>query len=509
MENWSAITKELLKSELESRNITIGKLKELLHSAGIDETKASLSNKLSRGTFSARFLIQVLQVIGASKIEIPNLQNYIQMENHSQTHVNEPAAYFSTGQFGWNEHQGFFYNSFDSEWYVDISDKSLSQNLDGGKVVSLFTGSGGLDIGLEQAGFDTVACVEIDDDCKETLIRNRPDWTIIEGTNNGDIRNVSVESILDKTKLSVGEAALVVGGAPCQPFSNIGKREGVGDQKNGGDLFQEFVRVVGGILPKAFIFENVVGITQQKHKDVLSYMQSCLSGLGYSITYRIMNAADYGVPQKRNRFILIGLRSGPPPALPMPTNFKSNDVYREFCFQIATKPQNHCRLWQTVRDAFSAISDSDRNRPDNVCMNISEPVRQRMELIGPGENFHVLPMNMRPNCWKTGKHQGQDTFGRLKLDEPSVTIRTAAYNPAKGRYIHPIENRGLNAIELASLQGFPRDWRFYCKRYDNVTLTSAGKQIGNAVPPPLAKAIGLALNIQLTTLAANKLKKCI
>jgi DNA (cytosine-5)-methyltransferase 1 len=219
-----------------------------------------------------------------------------------------------------------------------------------------------------------------------------------------------------------------------------------------------------------------------------------------------MNAADYGVAQKRNRFILIGLRGDDAPALPMQTHFRSQDQYIESCFQFGIPPYpKKASYWKTVGEAFRTIDGWSEERDDNVVMNISDIVRKRMEHIGPGENFHVLPMEMRPNCWKNGKHQGQDTFGRLRLEEPSVTIRTAAYNPAKGRYIHPTENRGLNSMEMAVLQGFPRDWHFYSSKYHKVTLVSAGKQIGNAVPPPLGEAIGRALNFQLSVLEKNKI----
>ena len=149
--------------------------------------------------------------------------------------------------------------------------------------------------------------------------------------------------------------------------------------------------------------------------------------------------------------------------------------------------------WVTVAEAFASIPPGHRNRSDYALMNISPVVRQRMSCLQQGENFKALPMDMRPNCWKNGKHQGQDTFGRLRADRPSVTVRTAAYNPAKGMYIHPFENRGLSSHEMAALQSFPADWIFRCKGSDKVTLVSVGKQIGNAVPPLTARAVGLAL----------------
>jgi DNA (cytosine-5)-methyltransferase 1 len=140
-------------------------------------------------------------------------------------------------------------------------------------------------------------------------------------------------------------------------------------------------------------------------------------------------------------------------------------------------------------------------------MNVADFVVDRMKLIKQGQNFKALPMEMRPNCWKNGKHQGNDTFGRLIADLPSVTIRTAAYNPAKGMYIHPFENRGLSTIEMAALQSFPFDWYFKSKGREKVTLVSGGKQIGNAVPPVLAQVLGAAIKKQIWTKRSKFLQK--
>jgi DNA (cytosine-5)-methyltransferase 1 len=118
----------------------------------------------------------------------------------------------------------------------------------------------------------------------------------------------------------------------------------------------------------------------------------------------------------------------------------------------------------------------------------------------------VLPMEMRPDCWKSGKHQGADTFGRLRLDRPSVTIRTSAYNPAKGRYIHPTENRGLSTLEMAVLQSFPEDWAFECD--GKPSLVAIGRMIGNAVPIKLASALGQVLMCQLDAVRVDCPKGC-
>lgn len=374
-------------------------------------------------------------------------------------------------------------------------------------VVSLFSGAGGLDIGLEQAGFRTVVCVENDIHCRTTLHHNRPEWLLFDDPikikdgqmferQPGDIRDIDVAELLQFSGLQKGQVALVVGGAPCQPFSNIGKKQGESDEKN-GDLFLEFVRMVKGIEPEAFIFENVAGITQSKHANVLQYMFDQFNGSGYSLAYTLLNAANYGVPQRRERFILVGLKGNDKPAFPFPTHIKDEKSWALFSSELSPRPATEVRKWVSVQQAFDKLPTDYSNRSDFAVMGVSPIVAERMTYIPQGKNFKVLPNELRPNCWKTGKHQGNDTFGRIIADLPSVTIRTAAYNCAKGMYIHPFENRGLNTIEMAALQDFPFDWEFKTFGRPKVTLVSGGKQIGNAVPPGLAKALGLAIRKQI------------
>lgn len=391
--------------------------------------------------------------------------------------------------------------------YIDISDFSFGKNGKQLPVVSLFSGAGGLDIGLEESGFQTAVCVEYDTDCRETLRYNRPDWKLFEEGVKiergkittripGDIREIEVEELLNLAGLKKGEAALVVGGAPCQPFSNIGKKLGKDDEKN-GDLFLEFVRIVKGVNPEAFIFENVVGITQQKHSDVINYMADKFKGLGYGISHAILNSANYGVPQRRERFFMIGIKGVEKPSFPFPTHFKDEKHFETFVKDFNISPGRNFERWVSVKETFRNMPKNQDLRIDYALMNISDNVVNRMTYIKEGENFKVLPMELRPDCWKSGKHQGNDTFGRMIADLPSCTIRTAAYNPAKGQYIHPFENRGLSTVEMAALQSFPINWYFRCKAKDKVTLVSGGRQIGNAVPPLLAQALGLAIKKQI------------
>ncbi len=379
--------------------------------------------------------------------------------------------------------------------YIDLSGCSEKKFI--GKTISLFSGAGGMDIGLESAGYDTVLCVEIDPDCRETLRTNRPNWPLF-GINDAelsrDIRKLSGKDVFEALELGTNEISLIAGGAPCQPFSHIGKKMGAQAPDN-GDLFLEYVRLVSEVNPKAIIFENVAGIAHARHQEVVEYMQDQLQGLGYGLSFEVLNAANYGVPQQRKRFIMIGLL-GKTPAFPLPTHCKDKRSWTSFCEDLDRLPKYVPKKWISVKQTLKKIPKKNYKRQDCLGMNHSPEMRNRISLIKVGENFKSLPLNRQPNCWKTGKHQGHDTFGRIVPDMPAPTIRTAAYNPTKGRYIHPYEDRGLNTLEMAAFQGFPSDWQF-CTKNVKPSMVSIGKQIGNAVPPLLAQALGSALAHQV------------
>ncbi len=489
--NWNEEAKKLLKNTLVQKEISIEELVEYLANIGVKETKASLNSKISRGTFSAAFLLQCYMAVD---------KKYITLNSNAKVLKESIPDYKVERRFS-------YLNTKTNVKYIDLSYMQEIKTNEDFSVISLFSGAGGLDIGLEQAGFKTIVCVENDPNCRATIKFNRPAWKLFEDgmkfengdmvlREPGDIREIEVKELLDFAKLKIGNIDLVVGGAPCQPYSNMGKKEGKNDKSN-GDLFLEFVRMVKGIKPRGFIFENVTGITQQKHNEVINYMIDSFKGTGYGISHSILNSANYGVGQRRERFILLGIKGVNNPAFPLPTHFKDEKSWDIFTKDFNYKPVSSPLPWVTLADVLKRIPKNYKKRKDYAVMNISDMVVERMKLIEQGQNFKVLPNKMRPNCWKSGKHQGNDTFGRLYSNQPAVTIRTAAYNPAKGMYIHPTENRGLDLIEMATIQDFPYEWIFKCHKSEKITLVSGGKQIGNAVPPGLAKALGLAVKMQL------------
>lgn len=224
------------------------------------------------------------------------------------------------------------------------------------KVISLFSGAGGLDLGFNNAGFQIAVAVELDSSCCETLRVNNPDLTII----NKSVADVSGQEILDAARLKVGEAALVIGGPPCQSFSLAGLRKGLDDER--GRLLFEFVRIVRETLPKAFVLENVKGLTNWDHGHAMQLLIEELTKpieqegevFQYTIsTPQVLNAVDYGVPQNRERLILVGNRMGKNFLYPAPHMFEPQKTVWD---AIGDLPQpeapseNAQRIAETIKD---------------------------------------------------------------------------------------------------------------------------------------------------------------
>jgi DNA (cytosine-5)-methyltransferase 1 len=303
------------------------------------------------------------------------------------------------------------------------------------RVVSLFTGAGGLDLGFEAAGCETVAAVDNDFESCKTLRHNRPEWNVFEG----DIRDYNP---------AVGDVDIVIGGPPCQGFSSAGKGDPT-DPRN--FLWEEYMRVVERVKPRALVLENVSALGHRKNGDHLSGIMSALEGQGYKFDYGVLNAADYGVPQARRRLIVVGLRDGVP-TLPEPT---------------------HVGRHLTVRQAIEDLDENFDEEFSHVPPVHAPHVAARWDQLGPGETD--------PNYRRA----------RLHPDKPSTTIRAGGGYGPRGDHlagfhppIHPWRPRQLTVREAARLQSFPDDWILKGSK------TAQGRQIGNAVPVRLAEAIG-------------------
>lgn len=340
------------------------------------------------------------------------------------------------------------------------------------KVISFFSGGMGLDIGLQKSGMTIAACQDFDKACINTIQANGHNLVA------GDIRNIKPEQMLEIAGLKPTEAFLVCGGPPCQPFSPAGKRLGINDPR--GSLFMDFIRMIDYIRPRFFVMENVKGLMSSPLKSddtyrhngfqtVLDVILSEFQKLGYKTVYGILDAVNYGVPQFRERFILIGSRDHEDVFLPLPTHF--------------WKHQNKEYRWRTFGDAVADLTDIGE------CGNISPSRLKYLKLIPEGGNWRDLPVDLTEKAMGGAFLSGGGKVGfyrRLSFSQPSPTLTTSPAQKAT-MLCHPTENRPLSIKEYARIQQFPDDWKFVG------TIAEKYKQIGNAVPVGLGKAIGEAI----------------
>lgn len=334
--------------------------------------------------------------------------------------------------------------------------------------ISLFSGAMGLDLGLEKAGITINLCQDFDASCFDTmLINGKPGMT-------GDIREISSETILQRANLKKEEAFLLCGGPPCQPFSTAGKRMGINDPR--GSLFMDYVRMVDETRPRFFVFENVKGLTSiavdanGAPGGVLDIILSEFHRIGYKTVYGVLDAVNYGVPQFRERMIIIGSRDNESIFLPVPTNFQHH--------------QNPAMRWKTLGETIRDIE----NDP-GACTHFSEERLHYLRMVPEGGNWKDLPIELQPiamgGAWKSGGGK-VGFYRRLSYSQPSPTVVTSPVQKAT-MMCHPTKDRPLSVREYARIQQFPESWRI------SGTVTNQYKQIGNAVPVGLAEAVGQAL----------------
>ena len=357
--------------------------------------------------------------------------------------------------------------------------EQYSKYYDNRDVISLFSGAMGLDIGLAKAGLNVVIGQDFDASCVKTMRANG--HKVLEG----DIREIEPQQLLSLTGLHIGEPFLICGGPPCQPFSTAGKRLGINDPR--GSLFMDFIRMIDYIRPRFFVMENVKGImsaplkhvplAERDEKDpeqrlgtVLDVILSEFNKLGYKTVYGVLDAVNYGVPQFRERFVLIGSRDNEDIFLPIPTHFQMH--------------QNQEYQWQSVR---SVIEDLEFDSGE--CATLSDERLKFLKMVPQGGNWRDLPEDIIPIAMGGAYTSGGGKVGfyrRLSYDQPSPTVVTSPVQKAT-MMCHPTQNRPLSVKEYARIQQFPDNWIF--------TGTTAAKyrQIGNAVPVGLAEAIGKAV----------------
>jgi len=328
--------------------------------------------------------------------------------------------------------------------------------------IDLFCGAGGMSLGLQMAGFEVKLGLDFVKDCEETHKLNFKDVPFI----CGDISDVKGEDILSKINLKKGELTLVSGGPPCQGFSTVnGKSRFLENPKN--RLFLEFVRIIDELSPTWFVMENVLGLMTMESGMVKNAVFEAFNNIGYSVDARVLNAVDYGVPQNRKRSIFIGNNKGYKIEFPEPTHGESNNQTDLFNDSLLIP-------FLTVGEALGDITNSS-DLHNHVLPVHDEIVLERMSHVPEGGD---IPEEIKP------PQKFKNTYGRLHRLKPSNTIHTRFDVASTGSLYHPIENRALTVREGARLQSFPDNFKFFGKK------GSQYRQVGNAVPPLLAKAIG-------------------
>ncbi len=369
---------------------------------------------------------------------------------------------------------------------VPISDKPGSGGEVQPRLIDLFCGAGGLTLGFSQAGYRPVWANDIDVAAARTYETNFGAHCFV-----GDICK-----LIDENPEAIPQADLVAGGPPCQGFSLLNKGR-VGDSRR--QLWEQFLQIVGLSGARAFLMENVpqlLGTTE--HEAILRRAGE----MGFRTKSVKLLAADFGVPQTRTRAFIFGWQgqadcdSFPP----TPTHRSPNS-------QLGLPGMDAVRPWRTVRDAIgdleppvgteirvSAGAPSDLHFGRNPT---AKSLARYQAVPEQGMNREDLLRNapeLTPNCW-LNKKGGTDLFGRMWWDRPSFTIRTEFFKPEKGRYLHPEQHRPITHREAARLQGFPDEFRFTGSKIQ------VARQIGNAVPPPLARAVALAIRAMVLEVA--------
>lgn len=350
------------------------------------------------------------------------------------------------------------------------------------KVIDLFAGCGGLSLGFVQAGYTIDKAVEFDPVIANTFRQNHPDASVLVD----DIKNIDINGVF-----APGDAKIIVGGPPCQGFSMAGARIRHGfidDPRN--YLFKHYLNVVRTVRPKVFLMENVKGMQNMQNGKIFKEILGIFSdprmtgGLTYNIYKKVIKAVDFGVPQKRERLIIIGT------TVP---GVVFDKLWKEAKAEIIAEYPDYFAL-VTVREAIGNLppvtesgvianpepqtsyqrylASGSPTLMNHTQSHHSKRAVERMQRISSGQNYTNLDEDI------TSVHSG--SYGRLCWDEPAATITTRFDTPAGGRFIHPDEDRTLSPREAARIQSFPDDFVFYGARRE------ISRQIGNAVPPKIS-----------------------
>lgn len=334
--------------------------------------------------------------------------------------------------------------------------------------IDLFSGAGGLSMGLAQAGFEVAAALDNDAVAVKSYREALGDHIFC-----APIEEVSAKELMRRAGVSQGECDLLAGGPPCQGFS-LQRRGDRTDARN--RLVLDFVRMVEEIRPRFFLMENVAGLLSKHGRSFLEEFKLRLSKLGYVIHIELLDASDFGIPQRRRRALLVGeLETSTEPRFQFP---RPNDgpvrTVRDAIADLPSPPADG-----SEHPEFANHFRETRLSPLNV---------ERIKHVPQGGGRADLPEHLQLACHrKNSGHRHLDVYGRLAWDQPAVTLTARFDSFTRGRFGHPVEHRSLTIREGARIQTFPDTFRFYGNREEQA------RQVGNAVPPLLAQTLGTAI----------------
>ncbi|MGB9953571.1 DNA cytosine methyltransferase [Haloarcula marismortui] len=385
-------------------------------------------------------------------------------------------------------------------------------------VIDLFCGTGGFTYGFEthpSNQFEVLLGLDKKDVATETFEQNHPNAEVV----NGDIREWTPEKTVQHTDISPDDVDIIVGGPPCQGFSSIRPDRGddVSDERNG--LYSDFIDYVSYYEPDFFIMENVVGLATHEDGDTISQVLNDAQSIGYSADWRILNGANFGLPQRRERLIMIGAADERDINFPEPTHQANGRTigYRDKSKVITTQPTlsnfQDAEALPEARTIMDAIGDLPKLEAGEEATEYTDPPQNRYQATlrqgsekltlhkatNHGDNMMTIVRNSGPNKQTTIENLRQSdevddvenyiktgyssSYSRLDADLPSVTMTVNFIHPASNKCIHPHQDRALTPREGARIQSFPDTFEFFGSRSDIV------EQIGNAVPPLLGRVL--------------------
>ena len=342
-------------------------------------------------------------------------------------------------------------------------------------VIDLFAGVGGLSLGFEMAGFDIVLANEYDESIAKAYKLNHPNTKMIVA----DIKDLPIEDTFSEYRDKVD---VVIGGPPCQGFSQKGQRKTINDERN--FLFKYFIAVVDYLRPRYFVMENVPNLLTAENGFFKKEVYELFTAKGYALVSDTLNAADYGVPQNRRRAVIIGKLGDSPLQLPAPSSHKVNvwDAISDLAYHNSGEG-SQCEDYRNepLSEYQKRLRVGSEALYNHKSTAHSALAIERLNMIPPNSGKEVLPEEHLTKSIYSG------TWTRMGKDEISVTITTRFDTPSSGKFTHPYLHRAITVREAARIQSFPDKFIF------TGTKGSQMKQVGNAVPPLLAKAIATVI----------------